>query len=75
MTRQTEWAIFTTGALCRDIEFARHRIVVTRCAIVPITTGADEKCDGAAVHALPINEFVTMQLTDGFAVAKLFSHA
>ena len=44
-------------------------------AVLTISTLAEEQSDGAAPHAFPIYEFVTMLVASTFAVAELLSHA
>ena len=44
-------------------------------AVILLTTLAYEKCDGAAMHAFVIDEFIAMNLTPFRSIAELFLSA
>ena len=71
-----ERALFTPFALSKlpSTQSSSHSIVMARGAVVACATRADEECDGAAVHALPVHKLVAMLLTHVLPVAKLLGH-
>ena len=58
--KRAVWPSFTFGL---SLVLPGHCIVVTRGAEGHGAAAADEECDGAAAHALPVDELVSMNLT------------
>ena len=69
MERNAQATVQTALAICLDHKLLRLTVIEARLTVKLVTIVTDIKCDGAAVLALEVCEFVAVQLTDFFTIS------
>ena len=71
MERNAQPTVQAALAICLDYKLLRLTVIEARLTVKLVAIVTDIKCDRAAILALEVGEFVSVQLTDFFSISEV----